>query len=144
MIQGMQMDCPPGWQDRSMLILSAAQPGGSGVTPNMVVTQDRLPPDLPEAPEERMAALLDRQVAQMRGQLANFAEISRRILAGSRRPTAELRVDWSSPQALLTQWVTFVDAGEGRLLVATGTAGRADFAAAEPVFREMLRSFRLG
>lgn len=144
MIQGMTIDCPSGWQDKSMLILSAGQAGASGVTPNIVVTRDQLPPDLPPQPEERMNALLDRQVTQMRDQLAGFAEVSRRLTLDAGHPSAELKVDWNSAQASLTQSVTFVDAGDDGLMIATATAGRGEFADAEPTFREMLQSFRLG
>ena len=127
-----------------MLILSADSPGASGVIPNIVVTRDRMPTDLPSAPQERMNALLDRQVAQMRSQLAGFAEISRRLVANSVHPTAELKVNWDSAQAALTQSLTFVDRGVQGLIVATSTAGRGEFAELEPTFRETLQSFRLG
>jgi hypothetical protein len=143
-IQGMQIDCPPGWRDKSMLILSAGQAGASGVTPNIVVTREQLPPDLPKPPDQRMNMLLDRQVDQMRNQLAGFVEVSRRLNVDAGHPSAELKVDWTSVQAALTQSVTFVDAGDDGLMVATATAGRGEFAESEPVFREMLKSFRLG
>ena len=143
MIQGMRMNCPEGWQDKSMLILSASDAGASGVRANMVVTRDAMPTDLPADPQARMAALLDRQVAQMSDQLAGFAEVSRRVVVGSGRSTAEVKVDWRSGSSALTQSVTFVDAGEDGLMIATATAGRGEFADAEPEFRRMLQSFRI-
>lgn len=143
MIQGMTMACPPGWLDKSMLIMRAEAPGESGTTPNIVVTRDRMPTDLPAAPTERMHALLDRQVAEMKTKLAGFVEISRAV--GGAEPTirGELKVGWTSGEADLTQSLTFVDAGDGDLLVATGTAGRSDFADAEPRFNAMLQSFKI-
>lgn len=143
MPQGMKMTCPPDWQDKSMLILSAGKAGNSGVVPNMVVTRDRMPPDLPADPTARMAALVDRQVAEMREKLAGLVEVSRRYRSDGGAPTAELKVDWKSAQAELTQSLTFVDTGDDGLMIATATTGRGEFADAEPTFREMLRSFRL-
>ena len=144
MLQRMSMTCPPGWQDKSMLILSAPNPGESGVTPNMVVTQLPPPTDLPADPQARMNALLDRQVAEMAEQLAGFREVSRRVDAQDDRAMAELKVDWHNAQAKLTQNLTFVRDAEGGFIVATATAGRGEFAEADPLFRDMLKSFRLG
>ena len=139
-IQGMTIACPEGWQDKSMLILSASAAGPSGVVPNMVVTRDKLPADLPAGGDTRMAALVDRQVAQMKDQLARFAEVSRRIGEDS----AEVKVDWETAQAALTQTLNFVDADDGVLMIATATAGRGEFAEHEATFRKMLQSFRTG
>lgn len=144
MVQGMSMTVPPDWRDKSMLILSAAGPGASGVTPNMVVTRDMQPKDLPADPQRRMNALIDRQVAQMAEQLAGFVEVSRRVDARGGGAMAEVKVDWHNAQAKLTQSVTFVEDGPDGLVIATATAGRGEFADAEPTFREMLKTFRVG
>lgn len=143
-VQGMRMTQPDGWQDKSMLILSSDRAGQSGVVPNMVVTRDRLPTDLPGEPRLRMDTLIDRQVAQMETQLARFAIVSRRVDDGDNRATGELKVDWESAQAALTQGLTFVDAGDGVLMIATATAGRGEYGEHEATFREMLQSFRTG
>lgn len=137
------MTCPPDWLDKSMLILSDAKPGASGVTPNMVVTRDAPPKDLPADPRARMNTLIDAQVARMAEQLAGFEEVSRRVDARGDGATAELKVDWHNAQAKLTQSITFVDDGKDGLVIATATAGRGEFAEAEPLFREMLKSFRI-
>lgn len=126
-----------------MLILSAPGPGASGVTPNMVVTQVAPPADLPADPQARLNALLDRQVAEMAEQLAGFREVSRRVDAHGARAVAELKVDWHNAQARLTQNLTFVGAADGGFIVATATAGRGEFVEAEPLFRDMLASFRI-
>jgi hypothetical protein len=139
----MSMTCPPGWQDKSMLILSAPGPGASGVTANMVVTQAVPPADLPADPQARLNAMLDRQVAQMAEQLAGFREIERRVDAQRDHALAELRVDWHNAQARLTQKLTFVGDAAGGFIVATATAGRGEFDAAEQLFRDMLKSFRI-
>ena len=143
-IQGMSIDVPPDWQDKSMLIVSAARPGASGVAPNMVVTRDRAPEDLPADPQARMNALIDAQVARMAEQLAGFAEVSRRVEARGGGALAEVKVDWHNAQAKLTQSVTFVEDGSDGLVIATATAGRGEFAESEPLFRAMLTSFRVG
>lgn len=137
------MACPPDWQDKSMLILSAAAAGASGVTPNMVVMRDVLPPDLPHEPLACMTALIDRQVAQMVEQLAGFREISRRVEGPDAR-MAEVKVNWHNAQAKITQGVTFVRDGADALMIATATAGQSEYEDAEPTFRGMLKSFRIG
>jgi hypothetical protein len=142
-IQGMSMTCPDGWHDKSMLILSAEAAGRSGVTPNMVVTRDVPPANLPDEPQARLNALIDRQVAQMAEQLAGFAEVSRRVSARGDGAVAELKVDWHNSQARLTQSITYVQDGPAGLVIATATAGRDEFAEHEPRFRDMLKSFRI-
>ncbi|MET0247849.1 MAG: DcrB-related protein [Sphingomonas sp.] len=142
-LQGMSMTCPDGWHDKSMLIFSAPQAGQSGVVPNLVVTRDRLPDDLPAEPAARMEALIDRQIAQMNSQLARFTIVSRQ-LEGQDYPIGKLTVDWESAQAALTQSLTFVDGDDGQLVIATATTGREDHARHEDTFRSILQSFRIG
>lgn len=143
MLQRMSMTCPRDWQDKSMLILSAPGPGASGVTPNMVVTHATPPADLPAEPQARMNAMVDRQVAEMAAQLAGFREISRRVDSQGDGAMVELRVDWHNAQARLTQKLTFVRGADGDVIVATATAGRGEFDEAEPLFGDMLKSFRI-
>lgn len=142
-LQGMSMTCPDGWHDKSMLIFSAPQAGQSGVVPNLVVTRDRLPDDLPAEPAARMEALIDRQIAQMNSQLARFTIVSRQ-LEGQDYTIGKLTVDWESAQAALTQSLTFVDGDDGQLVIATATTGREDHARHEDTFRSILQSFRIG
>lgn len=40
-VQGIEIACPEGWVDRSMLVLTAP-PGASGIAANLVVTRDVL------------------------------------------------------------------------------------------------------
>lgn len=143
MLQGMSMDCPSDWRDKSMLVFSAAGPDGSGVTPNIVVIRDVPPKDLPADPQARMNALVDRQVAQMAEQLAGFEEVSRHVQARGDAVMAEVKVNWHNAQAKLTQSVTFVEDQQDGLVIATATAGRNEFDDAEPTFRNMLKSFRI-
>ncbi len=126
-----------------MLILSAPGPAASGVTANMVVTQATPCADLPTDPQARLNTMLDRQVAQMAEQLAGFQEIERRVDAKGDHALAELRVNWHNAQARLTQKLTFVGDAQGGFIVATATTGRGEFDAAEPLFRDMLKSFRI-
>ena len=127
-----------------MLVLSAAVADASGVTPNMVVMRDILPPDLPHDPQARMNTLVDRQVAQMTEQLAGFQEVSRLVEAGEDARMAEVKVNWHNAQAKITQRITFVRDGTDALIIATATAGQGEFEDVEPIFRDMLKSFRLG
>lgn len=127
-----------------MLVLSATVAGASGVTPNMVVMRDVLPPDLPHDPQVRMNALIDRQIAQMAEQLAGFREVSRLVEAGEDARMAEVKVNWHNAQAKITQRITFVRDGSEALMIATATAGQGEFGEVEPIFSDMLKSFRLG
>jgi len=136
------MTCPEGWRDASMLILKGDRAGDSGVTPNLVVTRDRVPDDLPADARARMDALMDRQVKQMKEQLAGFALVSRRY--DEERGSGEVKVDWESSGTPLTQGLTFVEAEGGVLMIATATAGRGEYGEHEGAFREMLGSFRAG
>ena len=121
-----------------MLILSAPAPGQSGVAPNMVVTHDKVPPDLPPQHPERMHALLEKQVSEMREKMNGFKELWRNV--DGTYPVAEIMINWVTPQAPVGQWVTFAELTDGRLMVATATAGRDEFDEHHPTFRKMLES----
>ena len=141
-VQGMTMACPDGWLDKSMLVLSAAKPGASGVSPNFVVTRELMPEDLRALAEDALAAFVERQIAQMRTTLPGPVSIARRQAADA-SALPELRIDWTADSIPLTQWIGYNQASDGTVVIATGTAGRTDFAAVEPVFHAMLRSFRM-
>lgn len=100
-VQGMTIATPPGWQDKSMLVVSAEEPGPSGVTPTLVVTRETSG----EPPQDGASALetfVDRQIDQVRVALSNFSEASRRR-AGVADPSAELVIDCLSAPARTDQ-----------------------------------------
>jgi hypothetical protein len=140
-VQGMTIDCPEGWQDRSMLVLSAG-PGTLGVAPSFVVTREIAPGDLPSDPTARLEVFADRQTEQFRDTLPAPVEIVRRQIDVPRSPP-ELSLDWISDGIPIRQWITYANAPDGSVIIATGTAARANYDMAEPVFRSILRSFRL-
>ena len=136
-VQGMIIDCPEGWQDKSMLVLSA-DPGTLGIAPSFVVTREITPGDR----TERLEVFADRQAEQMRDTLPAPVEVQRRRtdIPGS---APELRLDWISNGIPIRQWITYANAPDGSVMIATGTAASADYDMAEPVFRAMLNTFRL-
>jgi hypothetical protein len=140
-VQGMRIECPEGWCDRSMLALTAPVPGPSGVTPNVIVTREALPAG-PGDPTTRLEEHVDAQVASWRG-LDRFETILRRH-ASLAEPIAEVRVGWHADGLAMTQWVTYALADDMTMVVAAATAGRADFAAIEPALRGVLQTLRLG
>ena len=139
--QGMAIACPPGWHDKSMLIVNADTPGPSGVSATVVVTRETDIADLPAERAARLEAFVERQLDQMAGALAGLAVIER-IHATDEQWTAELRIAWQADGVPLMQWITYADTADA-VLMATATAGHADFAAAEPLFRSILRTVRL-
>ncbi|KQO09373.1 DcrB-related protein [Sphingomonas sp. Leaf242] len=141
-VQGVTITCPDGWLDKSMLVLSAAKPGPSGVSPNFVVTHEPMPDDLRFAAEDALNAFVERQIEQMRTTLPGPVSIARRQAADA-SGLPELRVDWTADRIPLTQWIGYNQTDDGTVTIATGTAGKADFSAVEPVFHAMLRSFRI-
>ena len=141
-VQGMTIACPEGWRDASMLILSAEKPGSTGVTPNLVITREPASDELPADPVERLEEFVERQLDAMRLSLSGLTEVARRN-ATATRPSAELKIDWVSDDVPITQWITYANANDTTLTIATATAGQRDFADAEPKFRSMLLGFRL-
>jgi hypothetical protein len=137
----MTIDCPDGWRDTSMLVLSAA-PGTLGIAPSFVVTREVAPDDLPADRAERLAVFADRQADQMRDTLPAPVEVERRLV-DSPGAAPELRLDWVSNGVPIRQWITYANAPDDGIMIANGTAARDDYAQAEPVFRAMLGTFRL-
>ncbi|WP_375242768.1 DcrB-related protein [Sphingomonas parapaucimobilis] len=137
----MTIDCPAGWQDQSMLVLSAG-PGTLGVAPSFVVTREIAPSGLPTDRTERLDVFADRQAEQIRDTLPAPVELQRHRadIPGS---ALELRLDWISNGIPIRQWITDANAPDGSVMIATGTAVRADYDMVEPVFRAMLQTFHL-
>lgn len=75
-VQGMTIDGPEGWPDKSMLVLSAA-PVCSASPPSFVVTREITPGDLSTDRTERLEVFADRQAEQMRDTLPGL-DIERR------------------------------------------------------------------
>ncbi len=138
-VQGMTITCLEGWLDKSMLVLGAAHPGPTGVSPSFVITREMLPDDPAPGVASRLHDFVERQIGQMQDVLPGVA-VTRRQASGS---WVDLRIDSLSDGIALTQSITYADAGDDNVMIATGTAARADFDGAEPVFRTMLQSFRI-
>ncbi len=138
-VQGMTIACPEGWLDKSMLVLSAAHPGPTGVSPSFVVTREALTDDPVPGGTSRLHDFVERQIGQMHDTLPGVVVTRRQASAAS----VDLTIDWTSDGIPLTQSITYADAGDDNVMIATGTAARADFDKAEPVFRTMLQSFRI-
>lgn len=141
-VQGMRIACPDGWADKSMLILNGNEPGPSGVIPNLVVSREAAPDDLPTDRAARLETFVDRQIKQMRRSLPGLTEVARQH-ATAAQWSAELKINWNSGDVPLSQWVTYANAGGDTFIIATATAGRDDFASFEPVFQTMLQTVRL-
>ncbi|OMJ32517.1 hypothetical protein BSZ14_08030 [Sphingomonas sp. Sph1(2015)] len=102
-VQGMTIDYPAGWQDQSMLVLSAG-PGTLGVAPSFVVTREVAPSGLPTDRTERLDVFADRQAEQIRDTLPAPVELQRRRadIPGS---APELRLDRISNGIPIRQWL---------------------------------------
>ena len=140
-VQGMSLACPQGWQDKSMLVLSAERFGPTGVSPSLVVTRETWPDNLPSETTAGLEAFVDRQVEQMRSALPKFLEVSRRR-AGHGSAFAELKIDWVSEGIPITQWIVYSRIAEATLAIVTATAGQRDFTDAAPAFRSILQGLR--
>ena len=142
-VQGMQIACPDGWLDRSMLVLTAAQPGPSGIAANLVVTRELLDGTAhdPAGVARRLEAHVAAEIARWQGR-PGYEEIMRRH-ATPDLPTAELRLVWADEAVALAQWLTFTAVDATTIVVAAATAPRGDMAVLEPQFRAMLETLRL-
>lgn len=141
-MQGWEIRAPDGWTDKSMLIMSAPGPGANGVTANLVVTRDKMPPDLPPEGHRRYDALIDFYHSEMRTKLTRCIMTDRTAAPDHVPPFAEACVTWVAPQGPIGQWLRWIDAGNDTMIVATGTTGRDDLAALTPVFRSMIGTLR--
>lgn len=141
-MQGWEIRAPDGWADKSMLIMSAPGPGANGVTANLVVTMDRMPPDLPPEGHSRYHALIDFYYSEMRAKLTRCIITERLVAPDQAPPFAEASVNWVAPQGPIGQWLRWIEAGNGTMIVATGTTGRDDLTAHVPVFRSRLGTLR--
>ncbi len=142
-VQDMEIVCPEGWLDRSMLVLTAAQPGASGIAANLVVTREPLAGTAGDAAgvARRLEAHVTAEVARWQCR-PGYEPVMRRH-ATPEVPTAELRLAWTDETAPLAQWLTYTAIDATTIVVAAATAPRADMAMLEPQFRAMLETLRL-
>ena len=142
-VQAMSLACPPGWQDRSMLVLAGDRPGSSGVSPTLVVTREPVTENLLAQPGGALEAFVDRQLDAMRRDLSEFVEVARGPAEVSSSAT-ELKIDWESSGVPLRQWILYACPNGSEVVIATATAGRRDFNDMQETFRAMLASLHLG
>lgn len=141
-VQGMEIHCPEGWSDRSMLVLTAA-PGASGISPNLVVTRETLAGS-GQAPADivrRVEAHVAEEIARWQGK-PGYEALMRRH-ATPKNLSAEIRLIWTDGAAPLAQWLTFIAAAPDGIVVAAATASRGEMTALEPRFHAMLETLRL-
>jgi len=142
-VQGMEITCPEGWIDRSMLVLTSSQPSPSGIAANLVVTREMLVGTErdPAGIARRLEAHVEREIARWNGK-PGYGELMRRSAAPNEH-TAELRLVWQDEAEPLAQWLSFTTVDAVTVVVAAATAPRAEMAALEPQFRSMLGSLNL-
>lgn len=141
-VQGMEIACPEGWADRSMLVLTAP-PGASGIAANLVVSREALAGGGQAAADiaRRIEAHVEGEIKRWKGK-PGYAELMRRH-ATPDLPTAEMRLVWTDGAEPLAQWLSFLPADLDTVVVAAATAPRGDMAALEPQFHAMLETLRL-
>jgi hypothetical protein len=136
-----KLERPKGWVDRSMVVVAAPPPTPpSGVSPNLVVTEEAFGPDLlAYAAEDRLREFVRRQLGEMREKLPKAELIDRRLGVQGGGRFADVLIAWDSPQARLRQWVRFIDRGEGAV-IATATCADREFDQFEGQFGPLLGS----
>jgi len=142
-VQGMRITAAAGWTDRSMIVLTADEPGTGAVSPSLVVTREPLRAGGPGADgvAARLEAHVDAQEAGWRG-MPGYQPVMRRR-ATPAEPVAEVRIVWTDGDVPLAQWLTFAPTDGDRVIVAAATAARADMAELEPRFRGLLETLRV-
>ena len=139
-----RVERPAGWVDRSMLVVSAPQPAPpSGVSPNLVVTEEAFGPDLLAYPgEDRLREFVRRQLVEMQAKLPKPELIDRRLGVQGGRRFSDVLIGWDAPQARLRQWVRFIDRSEGAV-IATATSAEREFLQFEAALAALLGSIAL-
>lgn len=122
---------PEGWVDRSMVIHSA-QPSPGRVVPNIVIARENCEED------ESFADFCLRQSELFRIKLPDFivhTDLGGRI---GNYPTNRIDFAWNSEAGAIRQQLSFINVGNGAVVVFTASAAAAEFDDQRAIFDAQL------
>jgi hypothetical protein len=133
----LSLDAPPGWEDRSVIVLMGQQKDGQAVTPNVAITRD-----VPKT-NESLGQYADRQLVDMAKQLDGFKLIARRQSTIGGAASIEFIITWNGATAPLQQKVALVLSGRLRAYNIAATSSKDEYSRLEATFDSILRSIIL-
>jgi hypothetical protein len=126
---------PADWVDRTVIVRSAP-PGSAAVPPNIVIAHDKMQLG------EDLGSYVNRQTNDLARTAKDFQLVLRRDVAFAGRDAVELVFTWGAGPGTMKQRQIYGTLDGGRVVSIATTALAADFDGYEPVFNQMLTSFR--
>lgn len=128
---------PDGWEDKTVTLLS--YPAGSAKpAASVTVTRERLP-----GPPPTLKAYVDAQLEKLATALGSFHLLQRTQIELDGQPTECMEFTWKTPERAEVRQLMAVIFWGSYSLVLTTTAGTDVFANWQPVFQDILTSFRV-
>jgi hypothetical protein len=142
-MEGINLVQPDGWNDLSMIVYSSREKTGSGVAPNIVITQQDYA-DVPVAGAgSRIERFAEKLLADIRTKLPEaFVHVRRRQLVAG-LPAANVIVSWLSGSQRLIQSVTCIERNASHVVIATSTAAAHEMEYFKQQFEEILRTLSI-
>lgn len=126
---------PSDWIDRTVIVRSAP-PNGSAVPPNVVIAYDKIPLG------SDLDGYVQRQIADLSRAMQGFQLELRRPIGFSGRHAVELLFIWVAAIGTMRQRQVYAALDDRRVVSVACTALGTDFAPNEPLFDQLLSSFR--
>jgi hypothetical protein len=142
-MEGIRLQQPEGWDDKSMIAFNAPEMPESGVLPNIVVTQDGFGDVRSGNQAERIKAFAEKQIADMKAKLPDPVIHSQILTQVAGRAAAEVHVSWRHGNTKLSQLVTFIARNDKTVTICTGTAAESDFNEHRDEFRRMVQAMQI-
>ena len=118
------------------MIVRSAPPNGGAVPPNVVVAYDQIPLG------GDLDGYVQRQMSDLARAMQGFQLELRRPIGFAGRHAVELVFVWTAAIGIMRQRQVYTILDERRVVSVACTALGTDFAAAEPMFDQLLSSFR--
>jgi hypothetical protein len=118
------------------MIVRSAPPGSAAVPPNLVIAHDKMQVG------ENLGAYVNRQMSDLARTAKDFQLELRRDISLAGRDAAELLFTWGAGPGTMKQRQIYSVLDAGRVISVATTGLAADFDGNEPVFTQMLASFR--
>lgn len=134
---GISMDVPRDWEDRSIAAFSMPVAPGARTTANIVMTRDTL------KGKETLASYADKQMVELAKKLDQFDLHERKETTLGGVPAVELRFGWKGVGGLVDQRLVMLATKDQKVLNFTATAPKGEADKLAPIFDRIFASVKV-
>jgi len=141
-MNGIKIQKPDDWLDRSMIVYASETASKNGVAPNIVITHEVMSEFSQNTVAERIKSFATKQYNEMETNLPSPVFHHQELITVSGHSSAEILVSWQQGRIRLTQWIVMIGRDLERIAICTATAAEADFPKSRDTFSRIIHSIQ--